>query len=188
MEQFYLGCKALNVSPLCRGGMIFDGESEAALSQLIIHKVFEHNIDLFDTAVASNALLFEGFDSPDNLVINSNLANSLNQRNNIYPPDIEPPTAPMMWLGSKRAEWRLESLHMGQRITARTDPCAPTTSNTLLFLNLEIRCSSRQGELVQLPGSPAGHPSCTSSSPLTGQIPLATEESIDLRRVGSRYD
>ena len=50
MNYRYLGRSALQVSPICLGGMMFGGESDLATTQRIISKAREQGVNFIDTA------------------------------------------------------------------------------------------------------------------------------------------
>lgn len=55
MNYRYLGRSALQVSPICLGGMMFGGATDAVISQRIIAKAHQQGINFIDTADVYNA-------------------------------------------------------------------------------------------------------------------------------------
>ncbi len=61
MNYRYLGRSALQVSPICLGGMMFGGETDLATTQRIISKAREQGVNFIDTADVYNGGRSEEF-------------------------------------------------------------------------------------------------------------------------------
>ena len=61
MNFRYLGSSALQVSPICLGGMMFGGETDLATMKRIISKAYEQGVNFIDTADVYNGGRSEAF-------------------------------------------------------------------------------------------------------------------------------